>query len=274
MTAINNEKPPAEFRGAVARRVNAERLVLLGWSRAILLQFAHPLIAAGVYDHSTFRTTPWAATQRLRQTVRAMLALTFGREADAERAIERIRAIHRGVRGELRCAVGPYRAGTPYSADDPALLLWVHATLLESVPMFYELLVAPLSQEEHDAYCRDAAPVAIALGASPDEVPLSRGALVAYLERVYRSGRISVGAQARELAARVVSPFGALGTPATMVTRSLTIGTLPASLRREYGFRWAPRDRRLFEFVVPKLRFLRKVAPIATATWGPSRAAI
>ena len=56
---------------AVARRLNGERLVVLGWTRAILLQFAHPLIAAGVYDHSGFRSSPLAAVQRLRHTVRA-----------------------------------------------------------------------------------------------------------------------------------------------------------------------------------------------------------
>jgi uncharacterized protein (DUF2236 family) len=247
--------------------------VLLGWSRAILLQFAHPLIAAGVYDHSTFRTNPWAAVQRLRQTVRAMLALTFGGETDAERTIEHIRAIHRRVRGELAHAVGPFPAGTPYSAEDPSLVLWVHATLLESVPLFYELLVGPLGEPEHDAYCRDAAPVAVALGASAEDVPMSRRALNEYLERVYSSGEIVVGAQARELATRVVAPFGTLAAPATLLTRLLTVGTLPPHVRRDYEFPWTARDERLFELLVPKVRLIRKLVPRATATWRPARAA-
>jgi uncharacterized protein (DUF2236 family) len=251
--------------------VNAERLVLLGWSRAILLQFAHPLIAAGVYDHSAFRANPWAAVQRLRQTVRAMLALTFGRASDAERTIERIREIHRRVRGRLAHRVGPFPAGTPYSAENPALVLWVHATLLESVPLFYGLLVEPLGEPEHDAYCREAAPVAIALGAPADVVPLSRRALNEYFERVYSSGEIVVGPQARELAARVIAPFGSLGTPATALTRLLTLGTLPTQVRRDYEFSWTARDQRMFERVVPKVRLIRKLVPRATATWRPAR---
>ena len=263
----------AEYRGATARRVNAERLVLLGWSRAILLQFAHPLIAAGVYDHSTFRATPWAAARRLRQTVRAMLALTFGREADVERTIEHIRAVHRRVRGELACAVGPFPAGTRYSADDPALVLWVHATLIESVPLFYELLVGPLTESEHDAYCRDAASVAVALGAPADDVPISRRALND-LERVYSSGQIAVGSQARELAARVIAPFGVLAAPATLFTRLLTVGTLPAAIRRGYAFPWTEREQRMFDLVIPQVRWIRKLVPRATATWRPARAAI
>jgi uncharacterized protein (DUF2236 family) len=269
-----NERASAqECPGAISRRINAERLVLLGWSRAILLQFAHPLIAAGVYDHSTFRANPWAAVQRLRQTVRAMLALTFGRETDADRAIERIRAIHRRVHGRLAHPVGPFPAGTPYSAEDPALVLWVHATLIESVPLFYELLVGTLGESEHDAYCRDAASVAVALGAAADDVPRSRRALTDYLERVYSSGQIVVGPQARELAAGVIAPFGMLAAPATVLTRLLTIGTLPERVRRDYEFSWTSREQRMFDRVAPKVRLIRKLVPHATATWRPARAA-
>jgi uncharacterized protein (DUF2236 family) len=69
---------------SISHRINAERIVLLGWGRAILLQLAHPLIAAGVHDHSGFRSTTWAAVTRLYHTVHAMLALTFGSEAERE----------------------------------------------------------------------------------------------------------------------------------------------------------------------------------------------
>jgi uncharacterized protein (DUF2236 family) len=117
----------------VARRINGERLVVLGWSRAILLQLAHPLIAAGVFDHSGFRSSPLAAIQRLHHTTQAMLAISFGDDRRRGAAIEGIRRIHTRVNGTLPDTVGPFPAGTPYSAEDPALLLWVHATLIESV---------------------------------------------------------------------------------------------------------------------------------------------
>ena len=62
----------------ISWRINAERFVLLGWGRAILLQFAHPLVAAGVAEHSSFRESGAAAVRRLHLTVKAMLALAFG----------------------------------------------------------------------------------------------------------------------------------------------------------------------------------------------------
>ena len=76
----------------MARRINGERVVVLGWTRAILLQIAHPLIAAGVHEHSRFRESPWAAAERLHSTIRAMLALTFGPEDATSRALEGILA--------------------------------------------------------------------------------------------------------------------------------------------------------------------------------------
>ena len=114
----------------LAFRVNGERLVILGWTRAILLQVGHPLIAAGVFEHSGFRTSPLAAMQRLHHTTQAMLAITFGDEHQHRAAIEGIRRIHTRVNGRLREAVGPFPAGSAFSAEDPALLLWVHASLI------------------------------------------------------------------------------------------------------------------------------------------------
>lgn len=256
----------------ISRTINAERLVLLGWPRAILLQFAHPLIAAGIYEHSQFRSRPSAAVQRLRLTVRAMLDLTFGTPADRQRTLDRIMAIHRRVRGRLQIDVGPFRAGTPYSAEDPDLVLWVHATLIESVPMFYRMLVAPMTEEQRDAYCSEAAAVAVALGARPNEVPTTGAALDDYIARMHASGKIVVGEQAKELADAVLSPpFGPLAAPGTFVNRLLTLGTLPAPLREQYGFAWTERDERRFRQLAFALAKLRRALPYAAATWRASR---
>jgi len=256
----------------ISRAVNAERLVLLGWPRAILLQFAHPLIAAGIYEHSQFRARPSAAVQRLRLTVRAMLDLTFGTPADRERTLAKIMAIHRRVHGRLPVDVGPFPAGTRYSAEDPDLVLWVHATLIESVPMFYRMLVAPMTEEQRDAYCSEAAAVAVALGARPREVPTTGAALDDYIARMHASGTIIVGEQAKELANAVLyPPFGPLAAPGMFVNRLLTLGTLPAALREQYGFAWTERDERRFRQLVAALAKVRRALPYAAATWRASR---
>jgi uncharacterized protein (DUF2236 family) len=151
----------------IVQRVNSERLVLLGWSRAILMQLAHPLIAAGVMQHSSFRGGAIQAAVRLHHTVGAMLAISFGNDERRDAAIARIQAIHRTVHGTLNEQVGPFAPGTPYSAEDPALLLWVHATLIDSSADIYQRVVAQLDTNELDHLCVESAPLLEELGGDP-----------------------------------------------------------------------------------------------------------
>jgi uncharacterized protein (DUF2236 family) len=262
----------AQSRSSISWRINAERIMLLGWGRAILLQLAHPLVAAGVFDHSGFRGTPYAAASRLYHTVHAMLALTFGDAAARERTLEAIRTIHRRVNGVLPQATGRYPSGPRYSAEDPALVLWVHATLLESVVLVYERLVGPLTAAERDEYCAEAFPIAVALAAREDEVPRTWGDLRAYLDRTYASDAIAVGAQGRELAKAVLSPSGGwMVAPATSINRAITVGLLPPQVREQYGMSWTPRQERMFGRIVASLRLTRRWIPDAVALWPAAR---
>jgi uncharacterized protein (DUF2236 family) len=269
---------PADSRGdpPISRRINAERIVLLGWGRAILLQLAHPLIAAGVGEHSGFRSTTWAAMSRLYHTVHAMLALTFGRDDDRERALDAIRQIHRRVHGHLKTSTRRFPEGTPYSAEDPDLVLWVHATLLESVPLAYEQFVGPLTIAERDAYCAEAAPIAVALLARSDAVPRTWADARGYLDRMYASGDLEVTDQARMLANAVLWPPAAaawVAGPGTWINRIVTLGLLPPLIRRQYRFTWTRGNVRTFNALVPTLRTMRRVMPRAITLWPEARIA-
>lgn len=247
--------------------------MVLGWSRAILLQLAHPLIAAGVAEHSSFRGGSLAAVFRLHHTIRAMLALTFGDPPARQAALEGIRTIHRRVHGHLPAAAGIFPAGTPYSAEDPALVLWVHATLLESIPLAYERIVGPLTEGERDLYCAEAAEIAVDLGAPREDVPRTWAATLDYLARTYASGAIAVSAQARELAAVVLSPpFGWLAGPLTRINRLATVGLLPPPLRAQYGLAWDDRrDELRLARTLRRLQALRRVVPRRVAWWPEAR---
>jgi uncharacterized protein (DUF2236 family) len=246
---------------------------VLSWLRAILLQLAHPLVAAGVAEHSTFRGGASAALSRLHQTVGAMLAITFGDDEACERALEGIRVIHRRVHGSLREPCGGYPAGTPYSAEDPGLLLWVHATLIDSVVRVYGELVAPLAGADRDAYCADAAAAATALGVNARDVPRSWHALQDYLDVQLASGAIQPCAQARQLAAALLAPSRAfVARPAHTLLRLIAAGLLPADVRRGYGLEWSARRERAFRALMTTLRMTRRVAPRRVAWWPAARA--
>ncbi|HLE30361.1 MAG TPA: oxygenase MpaB family protein, partial [Anaerolineales bacterium] len=149
-------------------RVNREWLTALAGPRALLLELAHPLVAAGVVGHSHFRRDPLG---RLYRTLRAMTDVTFGKPAQAYETARHIHACHRRVTGTLAKEVGPYLAGTPYRANDPLLKLWVLATLIDSSLRTYDLLVAPLSLADRRAYYDDSQCLARLLGIPPDLTP-------------------------------------------------------------------------------------------------------
>jgi uncharacterized protein (DUF2236 family) len=257
----------------IARRVNAERILLLGWSRAILLQLAHPLVAAGVADHSQIRAGAAAAAARLRSTVRSMQSLVYGDEAAWTKSIAMIRAIHRRVHGELRMDVGPFPAGTPYSAEDPALLLWVHVTFIDSALLMFDTLVAPLTDEEKDQYCSEAVTTAVALGATDEDVPRTWSALRAYMAREYASGRITVGRDAQAIGEAVLfPPLSVVTGPAAWVNRLVTIGLLPEPIRAQYGYLWSDRRARQLDRVIRLLRTARRASPRPVAWWSVARA--
>ncbi len=104
-----------------------------------------------------------------------MPQLTFGGAEAVAQAAQGINSIHERVHGHLREPAGPFPAGTPYSARDPALLRWVHATLLDSHLLTYTQFVAPLTLEERDRYCQESACSERLFGIPDGYLPRSTG---------------------------------------------------------------------------------------------------
>ena len=259
---------------SVAWQGNSEIALLLGWGRAILMQFAHPLVAAGVAEHSLFLREPKGRMRRLRHTLSAMLALTFGTGEEVARAGAGINAIHDRVHGCLSEGTPALPTGTPYSAHDPRLLTWVHATLLDSYFRVYELYVGPLTRAEKDGYCAEATGMGPVLGIPDGYLPANLADLDAYLSAMLASGEIVVTDTARRLAETVVWP------PAPWVMRPIlglmrlpTIGLLPPTLREAYGFPWDDRSEAALRRSARLVRGVLPLVPPAARYWPAARAA-
>jgi uncharacterized protein (DUF2236 family) len=253
---------------SIARRIHRERLALLGWGRAIAMQFAHPLVAAGVGDHSSFKSGRIARFKRLHGTVRAMLSLTFGDEPAAFRTAQDINKIHDRVHGILKVDAGRFPAGTPYSAHDPVLLHWVLMTLLDSIPLAYTRMIGPLSTDEEDRYCQESARLGRWLGIPEDMLPQSMEEVRTEVRRVMASGDLFVTDTARDLLGDVLyPPFQLAYWPAARMTRMTAIGLLDPRLREQYRLTWTERDERAFERWASRLRGLRSIAPDWIRYW-------
>jgi len=259
-------------RGSVSWTVNREIIVVAGWGRAILMQLAHPLVATGVNDHSRFRAGLTTRIERLRSTIGAMRSLTFGDDEEAIAVAARINVIHDRVFGRLDTAAGPFPAGTPYSAHAPELLRWVHATLVDSIPRTYELLVGPLTADERNSYCAQTTVMEPLLDITAGSVPRSSVELGDYIRSVLEHGPLTITNTSRSLARAVLFPpawwlFWPLFRPVQLIT----IGLLPPTIRDAYGFAWTPKHARALTRWARALRWLRRVAPTRVREWPAAR---
>jgi uncharacterized protein (DUF2236 family) len=217
------------------RRVQGERVVMISGPRALLMQAAHPLAVECLLAHTTGLDDPY---KRLRRTAEVMDAIGFGSREQADRMTRRVRAMHRKVRGELESAAGPFPAGTPYAADDPALLLWVLFSLVDSGIVVYERFVKTMSREEKEAYWADFRVVGKLFGLEPGEMPANLAELDDYRELMYESGRLHVTDWARTRALEIVfrPPVPLQLRPLLEAVNYITVDLLPVGIRRQYGF--------------------------------------
>jgi uncharacterized protein (DUF2236 family) len=244
---------------SITWRVNREGLLLLGGGRALLLQVAHPLIAAGVAAHSRFRAEPLA---RLWRTLDLMLTIVFADAADALAAVRAIERVHARVRGVLDAPVGPFPRGAPYDASDPELLLWVHATLVDTALLVYERFVAPLAPRARAAYHAESKVVARLLGIPPDLVPRTPGEFQDYLAGMIASDVLTVGAVGRDVADSVLRPpVSVVLRPAIPLANLLTAGLLPPVLRTRYGLSWSAGHEALLRAVAMATRTVLPFVP-------------
>jgi uncharacterized protein (DUF2236 family) len=266
--------PEAALAGTMARQIHRERILLAGWGRAILLQIAHPKVARGVAEHSGFATEPWGRLRRLHRTLAAMLDLTFGSEEEAAAAAARINARHDGIHGRLTEPAGGEPAGAPYSAHDPELLTWVHATLLESFLLVYRLFVRPVGSDEADRYCREAGGIEAALGIPSGRLPRTEADLRRYLDAMLASGAIEVTDTARRLAREVISPPApALVRPALWLAALPAVGLLPPAIRAGYGLPWDARRERALRALIGAARAALPLVPPPMRYWKVARQA-
>src|SRR6266545_1317809 len=173
----------------------------LGGGAAVLLQVAHPLVACGVVEHSGYDGDLW---RRLIGTLRALYMITFGAKTEAEQAGAVVRAVHARVRGTTATQLGTFPPGTPYSASDPELMLWVHATLVHSSLAAYERFVHPLSREDRERYYQEMALVARLFGTPACVIPRSLADFREYFAAQISGETIAVTAPAKEVAAVIL----------------------------------------------------------------------
>ena len=278
--------------GSEAWRLNREAALLLGAGpRALLLQIAHPLVAEGVDQHSDFRADPWA---RLAGTLRSYLRIVYGTGTTARAEIRRLNGLHRTIGGPVRDEATAAAFGEAYEARDPALALWVHATLVDSTLATGGAWLGPIPRDVRARFYAETMPIARLFGVPEALLPADIEAFDAYIaSMVGPDGPVHPTATARDLALVILHPplapavssgpiaarLGGLAGPTAAVLRAIpavaydwllvpSIGLLPPSMRDEYGLAWGPRERVIDAWLMSSWGFWRERLPTAWR-WFP-----
>ncbi len=246
----NGQKPTPPSDDALFAKDTPIRMVhadlvgmMTGGIRSLLLQMLHPEALQGVLDHSNFREDMHG---RLRRTAQFIAVTTFGHETRANAAIARVNAIHAKVTGTLP-------DGTPYRANNPRTLAWVHVVEAQSFLAGYLRHVRPnMPGAQQDEYYRQFAVIARALGADP--VPETRNEA----EGIFRELRTDLrpSPEAREIAQLVLTQKPE-GTPPGV---QAILGAEAVAMVPD----WA---RSMLKLQRPVLTAL----PARAATWGVGR---
>ncbi|GIH91706.1 oxygenase MpaB family protein [Planobispora siamensis] len=245
--------------GDLSWKIMREPILALGSAPTLLLQVTHPLVAAGVRDHSDFRSDPF---RRLWRTADIMLKLSFGTPEVSARQSTILRRMHERVGGTSD-------EGVPYHAMDPDLLTWVWATLVQNGADLYGRIFGALSPGELERFYREQKLVAYACGVPQGHCPETYADFTAYFDRVVRQelrstdvARIVIETGQR---LRVPWPLG----PASHHLSMLVAGALlPAKLRGELGIPWNASRARAFAAVIAANRVAARAVPTRLRQWS------
>ncbi|HZD40062.1 MAG TPA: oxygenase MpaB family protein [Terriglobales bacterium] len=238
-------------------RIDREKALLLAGGRALLMQLAHPKVASGVAQHSHFEDDPLG---RLHRTMSSMWSIVFDEVPAASAALERVKSVHKRVHGTVKAGES-LPAGAPYDALDVNLLLWVHATLIDSALLVYDLFVKRLTHDERSRYYEDSKILGRLFEIPESLVPPNLEGFNQYVNRMLTGDEVAVGPTAKSLAAEILHPRPWILKPAGPLFRLITAGLLPEPLREAYGLRWDDRMRKYFSFVIKSAGWLIPILP-------------
>ena len=239
---------------SVTWRIDREAIIFLGAGRALLLQLAHPWVAAAIVEHSRTLLDP---VGRFHRTFELMFTMVFGSRDGALAAARRLHRRHGMISGVLPEAVGRFAKGSSYHANDVDALRWVHATLVETSAMVHDLVLPPLSIEQRERYWTESRLFAALFGLRPSDLPDDWTSFAAYGAAMAQSDTLTVSDAAREVAGAIFNGARKWLRPPRWYL-ALSVGMLPERLRAGFAFDVSERDR---EAADSALKWIRRIYP-------------
>lgn len=251
-------------------RVDREAAIFLGAGRALLLQLAHPWVAAGISEHSRTLDDPIG---RFHQTFETVFTMVFGTLDSALAKARRLHRRHGAVTGSLPQAAGGFAAGSAYRANEVKALVWVHATLVETALLTHDLVLPALTNSEREKYWAEARLFAALFGVRQSDLPSDWAAFAGYNEAMSAAEVLTVTPAARQIAEQIFLKR-ATGLRAPKWYLALTAYLLPERLREEFGLSFGEAEQRSAKLALARIRRLYSRLPMRLRAVGPYQEAL
>jgi uncharacterized protein (DUF2236 family) len=246
-------------------QVNCEAAVFLGAGRALLLQLAHPWVAAAIEQHSRTFADP---IRRFHRTFSTVYTMVFGALDQSLGVARDLHRRHAAITGTLPSTAGSFAAGSPYAANTMTALRWVYATLIDTALMTYGLVLPPLTPEERERYYAESWLFAGLFGIPRPCLPPDWTAFSSYMETMAQSDTLVVTETARAMARRLLAG-GDTWLPVPASYRALTARLLPERLRFAFALPYADAERCAAERLVERVRLIYPRLPTRLRHVGP-----
>jgi uncharacterized protein (DUF2236 family) len=237
---------------SITWQVDREAAIFLGAGRALLLQLAHPWIAAAVEQHSDTFANPIGRFHRTFSTVFTMVFGSLDQSLDAARRLHRR---HAAISGTLPSQAGPFPAGSSYCANEVSALRWVHATLWDTALMTYALVLGALGRDQRERYYAESRRFAALFGIPGPRLPPDWTAFSTYIAAMTESSTLTVTDAARAMAHRLLAGADTW-LPVPSGYKALTAALLPSRLERNAAQQFIARTRRIYPFLPSRLRYV------------------
>lgn len=255
---------------SVIWRVDREAALFLGAGRALLLQLAHPWIAAAIADHSSSMMDPIG---RFHRTFSIMFSIVFGTLDQALAAARKLHERHARTSGVIRESVGPFPRGSSYLANELNALRWVSATLTETSLVAYGLVLPPLSEQERECYYAESKTLAALFGIPPTLLPDDWKTFMVYNEQMWKSDVLTVTPIARAIADRIMWQRSRWPRIPKWY-RALTALSLPPPVREGFKLPYGSAEQKSAENSLNWIRRLYPVLPGGIRFVGPYHEAV
>jgi uncharacterized protein (DUF2236 family) len=254
--------------GSITWEINRDSVTYIGGLRALLMQIAHPKVAQGVAEHSNYKEDPFG---RLFRTIDTVHDLVFGDLETAMTTATRLHTVHQRVGGTLPEPV-PWPHTRRYTANDPELLRWVYATLIDSAMVTHRLFLPDLAPVAWERYYGESKIFAELCGVSADDLPETLVDFRSWMRQTVDGPTLHVGDTARSIADAIIK-----GPPIMYPLRPsnyvLAAGMLPGRMREAFGLGWSVPVRVSYTFGVLATRTLMRNVPLAIRSLPVARRA-